>query len=191
MSTTAPTGVGRRRALMLAPVGLAAAAGVGFWVILGRMRSGDYDPHGIPSPLLGKPLPDFTLPPLASATGFSTADVRAAGHAVLINFFASWCIPCVQEAPELNALKAQGIPIWGINYKDKPDAAGAFLQRHGNPYARIATDAPGTTAINFGLYGVPETYFIDRTGIVRWRWAGPLTADISAQQLQPLLRRYA
>jgi cytochrome c biogenesis protein CcmG/thiol:disulfide interchange protein DsbE len=96
----------------------------------------------------------------------------------------------VQEAPQLQQLAAIGVPIWGIAYKDKPDAATQFLQRNGDPYARLDQDVPGLTAINFGVYGVPETYFVDRTGVVRWRWAGPLTPDIVQQQLEPLLRKY-
>ena len=104
--------------------------------------------------------------------------MRAAGKPVLVNFFASWCIPCVQEAPVLMGLKQQGVPIWGIAYKDTAEAAAGFLVRHGDPYARLARDEPGRVAIDFGLYGVPETYLIDRAGIVRWRWAGGLSDDV-------------
>jgi cytochrome c biogenesis protein CcmG/thiol:disulfide interchange protein DsbE len=179
-----------RRALMLAPLGLVALGGAGFYAMLGRMQSGDFDPHGIPSPLIGKPVPQFDLPGLAPQQGFSTTDLLAAGHPVLVNFFASWCVPCVIEADELAALHKQGVAIWGVNYKDKPDAAADFLAQHGDPYQRIAHDDPGRVAIDFGLYGVPETFFVDRTGIIRWRWAGPLTADVARQQLDPLLRKY-
>jgi cytochrome c biogenesis protein CcmG/thiol:disulfide interchange protein DsbE len=181
----------RRRALMLAPLGLVALAGAGFYAMLDRMQQGDFDPHGIPSPLIGKPVPDFSLPALGAKPGFSSADLLRAGHPVLVNFFASWCEPCVVEADELAALRQQGVAIWGVNYKDKPGPAADFLAQHGDPYQRIAEDDPGRVAIDFGLYGVPETFFIDKSGIIRWRWAGPLTAEVAQQQLDPLLRKYA
>ena len=180
-----------RRLLLLAPLGIAAAGGVGFWAMLNRMQRGTFDPRGVPSMLVGRKLPDFSLPGLPPAPGFSTGDVLAAGRPVLINFFASWCVPCVIEAPELNKLRDRGTAIWGIAYKDKPDAAAEFLRRNGDPYARIARDEPGRVAIDFGVYGVPESYLVDRTGTVRWRWAGPVTEDIVADQLDPLLKKYA
>jgi cytochrome c biogenesis protein CcmG, thiol:disulfide interchange protein DsbE len=138
--------------------------------------------------LIGKPLPRFSLPGQPPSQGFSSSDI--VGPA-LINFFASWCIPCVQEAPILMVLKQKGTPIFGIAYKDKPDATTDFLQQNGNPYTRIARDEPGAVAIDFGLYGVPETYVIDKSGIVRWRWAGGLSDDIVRQSLAPLLQSLA
>jgi cytochrome c biogenesis protein CcmG/thiol:disulfide interchange protein DsbE len=181
----------QRRALLLAPLGVAAIGGTAFWLLLQRMGAGTYDPHGVPSMLIGKQVPDFSLPGLLPDQGFSSGDIIAGGRPALINFFASWCVPCVQEAPVLMTLKQQGTPIWGIAYKDKTDAATDFLHRNGDPYTRIACDAPGTTAINFGLYGVPETYVVDRAGIVRWRWAGGLSDDIVQQSLAPLLQSLA
>jgi cytochrome c biogenesis protein CcmG, thiol:disulfide interchange protein DsbE len=181
----------QRRAFLLAPLGFAAIGGVSFWTLLSRMDKGTYDPRGIPSMLIGKPLPDFSLPGQSPSQGFSSADVIAGGRPALINFFASWCIPCVQEAPILMALKQQGTPIWGIAYKDKADATSFFLQQNGDPYTRIARDEPGTVAIDFGLYGVPETYLVDREGIVRWRWAGGMTEDIARHSLAPLLKSLA
>jgi len=181
-----------RRLLFLGPLAVAGVAGAGFLATLHRMSAGTYDPHEVPSPLVGRPIPDFSLPPQTpDAAGFSAADIRAAGRPVLVNFFASWCAPCQVEAPILMALKQSSIPLWGIAYKDKPEAAAAFLGRTGNPYARIASDAPGRVAIDWGVYGVPETYFIDRTGIIRWRWAGPLNEDSLRTQVMPLLQRYA
>lgn len=174
-----------RRALLLAPLVLAAGAGTGAWLMLQRLSEGTYDPHGVPSMLIGKPLPNFNLPGQPPGDGFSSSDI--VGPA-LINFFASWCIPCVQEAPVLMALKQQGLPIWGIAYKDKPDATQEFLAQHGDPYTRIARDEPGTVAIDFGLYGVPETYLVDKSGIVRWRWAGGMSDDVVNSDLKPLLR---
>jgi cytochrome c biogenesis protein CcmG, thiol:disulfide interchange protein DsbE len=181
----------QRRALLLAPLGVAAIGGTAFWLLLNRMREGSYDPHGVPSMLIGRPLPSFSLPGLPPSQGFSSTDILAERRPTLINFFASWCIPCVQEAPALMMLKQQGTPIWGIAYKDKADATAEFLRQNGDPYTRIARDEPGNTAIDFGLYGVPESYVIDKSGIVRWRWAGGLSEDILHQSLAPLLQSLA
>ena len=178
----------QRRALLLAPLAAAAVVGTGAWTLLRRMREGSYDPHGVPSMLIGRPMPGFALPGQPPSQGFSSADITAAGRPTLINFFASWCIPCVQEAPVLMALKQQGTPIWGIAYKDRLEATADFLHHNGDPYARIARDEPGNTAIDFGLYGVPETYLIDRSGIVRWRWAGGLSEGVVRQSLAPLIQ---
>jgi cytochrome c biogenesis protein CcmG/thiol:disulfide interchange protein DsbE len=181
----------RRRLLLLAPLGVAAAAGGGFWGLLLRMQSGTYDPHTLPSVLVGKPLPSFSLPGLPPSEGFSSSDVTAAGRPALVNFFASWCVPCVQEAPALMQLHQRGVPIWGIAYKDKPEAAAQFLQQHGNPFFRVARDEPGRVAIDFGLYGVPETYVVGRDGIVRMRWAGGLSDDVVRATLAPMLKSLA
>ena len=176
-----------RRALLLAPLGIAAVGGAGFWAMLTRMQSGTFDPRGVPSALIGKPVPDFALPAQAPGQGFTSADVATAGRPILINFFASWCVPCIVEHPTLMKLKADGLPIWGIAYKDKPEAAAKFIADRGNPFARIAADEPGEVAINFGVYGVPETYLIDKNGHIQWRWAGALTEDIATTQLRPKL----
>ena len=176
-----------RRLLLWAPLAGAAAAGAGFYALLDRMSNGSYDPHSVPSPLIGKPIPRFDLPG-ANGAGFSSADVMAAGTPVLLNFFASWCLPCVEEAPVLDTLHGQGVAVWGIAYKDKHDATAAYLARNGNPYARLAHDDAGQTAIDFGVYGVPETFFVDRTGIIRARWAGALTEELVADALQPMLK---
>lgn len=181
----------QRRSLLLAPLGVAAVGGTAFWMLLDRMSEGTYDPHSLPSMLIGKKLPDFSLPGDPPSPGFSSTDVAAGGKPALINFFASWCIPCVQEAPVLMQLKQRGMPVWGIAYKDKTSDTKAFLQQHGDPYIRIANDEPGNVAINFGLYGVPETYLVDATGIVRWRWAGGLSDDVVSKYLNPLLQRLA
>ena len=180
--------IDRRRALLLAPFGLAVAAGAGFLTVLGRMKAGQFDPHDVPSQLIGKRIPDFVLPGLGDHEGFNAADVVSQRKPVLINFFASWCVPCVIEAPTLMALKQEGLPIWGIAYKDAVPAAEAFLGRRGDPYARLAADAPGRVAIDWGVYGVPESYLIDQSGVVRWRMAGPITPEIAEAQLRPLLK---
>ncbi|MBK1660608.1 DsbE family thiol:disulfide interchange protein [Paracraurococcus ruber] len=196
MSATTPgarPAAPRRRLLLLAPLGVAAAAGAGFFAMLRGLGTGSYDPKGVPSALLGKPAPDFALPPLEGADrpALAAADLRAAGRPVLVNFFASWCVPCVIEHPQLMKLSREGVPVLGVAYKDKPADALGFLQKHGNPYQRLGVDLPGRIAIDWGLYGVPETYLIDRGGIIRWRWAGPVTEETVAQQLRPLLKTHA
>jgi len=184
--------VNRRRLLLLAPLAVAGAAGAGAWTILARMRAGRFDPHDVPSQLIGKPAPPFAaMPPLGpEGAGFGSADLQT-GRPLLVNFFASWCVPCIIEAPALMTLSHEGLPIWGIAYKDKPNATRTFLVRNGNPYARIATDDPGRVAIEWGVYGVPETYLLDGKGVVRWRQAGPVTPDILETQLRPMLRTLA
>ena len=178
----------RRRALLLAPFGFAAAAGAGFLTVLGRMKAGQFDPHDVPSQLIGRPIPAFSLPGMGGRQGFGSAEVAGLGRPVMINFFASWCVPCVIEAPELMKLSKEGLPIWGIAYKDTATAATGFLGKHGDPYQRIAEDVPGGVAIDWGVYGVPESYLLDPSGIVRWRVAGPITPEIADEQLRPLLR---
>jgi cytochrome c biogenesis protein CcmG/thiol:disulfide interchange protein DsbE len=181
----------RRRLLLMAPLGVAAVAGAGFLAMLRGLSTGSFDPRGVPSPLVGHRVPSFSLPAQPPATeGFSSADLLAARRPALVNFFASWCIPCLAEAPLLMQLKNRGVPIWGIAYKDTEKAASNMLARNGDPYVRLARDAPGRVAIDWGLYGVPETYLVDRDGIIRWRWAGPLTDDVLREQLTPLLRKY-
>lgn len=183
----------RRRALLGLPLLAAGGAGLGFWAMLRGLGTGSYDPRGVPSALLGKAPPDFTLaaPEGSSQPSLAAADLRALERPVLVNFFASWCVPCVIEHPQLMALQRQGVPVFGIAYKDKPRDALAFLARHGNPFARLAADEPGRVAIDWGVYGVPESYLIDRQGLIRWRWAGPITEDTLRADLLPLLRRYA
>ncbi|MBW4091955.1 MAG: DsbE family thiol:disulfide interchange protein [Proteobacteria bacterium] len=179
----------RRRLLMLGPLGIAAAGSGVFWALMLRMQQGKYDPHALQSMLVGKPLPDFTLPGQTPSAGFSNTDVNRGKLPALVNFFASWCIPCVEESSALDELARQGVTIWGIAYKDKVAATAGFLTRYGDPYHQVARDADGRTAINFGLYGVPETYVVDRTGIVRLRYAGGLSSDSVRDTILPLLRK--
>jgi cytochrome c biogenesis protein CcmG/thiol:disulfide interchange protein DsbE len=183
----------RRRILMLAPLGLSAVVGVAFWKMLDRMAAGKFDPHAINNPLVGQKLPDFALPGMGTAAGFSAADLRAAAaqKPLLVNFFASWCIPCAQEAEMLGSVAAEGIPVWGIAYKDTPAKAAKFLDQYGNPYQKIADDRAGLVGIDWGIDGVPESFLIDRAGIVRWHIGGPLTDDTVRDDLRPALKAVA
>ena len=183
-----------RRWMLYAPLGLATAAGAGFWVMLRGLQTGDYDPRGVPSALLGRPAPEFSLPPLEAANlpALSAADLRGPLPApVVVNFWASWCVPCIVEHPQLMRLARDGVSVLGINYKDRATDAATFLQRHGNPFAKLGRDEPGRVAIDWGVYGVPETYLLDRQGLIRWRFAGPVTPEVLNQDLRPLLRRFA
>lgn len=181
----------RRRLMFGVPLALAIGGGESFYILLRRMQTQKYDPHALPSPLVGKRPPAFALPGAAGMQGFSNTDIAAPAKPMLVNWFASWCIPCAQEAAELGRLAAGGLRIWGIAYEDDAQTLAQFLATNGNPYQRIAADTDGTTAINWGVYGVPETYFIDKSGIVRWRYAGALTDEAVASTLKPLLEQYS
>ncbi|WP_426956145.1 DsbE family thiol:disulfide interchange protein [Muricoccus radiodurans] len=182
-----------RRALYLLPLGLAAAGGAGFWAMLRGMGDGSYNPRGVPSALVGRAAPRVEMGAVEGVPlpVIAPEQLAAPGRPVLVNFWASWCVPCVLEHPQLMALSRRGVPVLGINYKDKPEDAARFLTRHGTPFAALAADASGRAGIEWGVYGVPETYLLDAGGIVRWRYAGPLTPDTLAAEVDPLLRRYA
>ncbi|HUA76674.1 MAG TPA: DsbE family thiol:disulfide interchange protein [Acetobacteraceae bacterium] len=181
----------RRRLLLAAPFGIAAVAGVGFLELLQRMQSGRYDPHTVPNLLVGRPVPAFTAAPAPPGAGFSTADLKDLPQPVLVNFFASWCVPCHEEHPLLMQLQAQGTAIWGIAYEDQDKAMAGFLADAGDPYARLGADNTGEAAIAWGISGVPESFLVDRTGVIRWHIGGPLSNETIAGALVPLLRKYA
>jgi cytochrome c biogenesis protein CcmG/thiol:disulfide interchange protein DsbE len=161
-----------------------------FWYAL---QSGD--PSRLPSALIGKPVPAFDLPPLdglladgAPVPGFAAADL-AQGEPTIVNVFASWCLECQVEHPLLLALGRQpGVRLFGIDYKDDPASARRFLGRHGNPYARVGADPSGLVAIDFGVYGVPETYVVAGDGTIAYRHVGPLTEAAIKDKILPLLR---
>ena len=156
---------------------------------VGRIGAGGYGLRMVEAARgLHEEVPEFTLPGLAGFQGFGSTDLLALKRPVLVNFFASWCVPCVIEHPELMALAKEGLPIWGIAYKDPPAAATGFIAKHGNPFARVAEDRVGQVAIDWGVYGVPESYLLDTTGAVRWRMAGPITPQVATEQLRPLLK---
>jgi cytochrome c biogenesis protein CcmG/thiol:disulfide interchange protein DsbE len=163
-----------------------------FWYAL---QTGD--PSRLPSALIGRSVPEFTLPPLeglktedgAAMPSFDAADL-ATGQATIVNVFASWCVPCLVEHPLLMTLaKENGVRLYGINYKDAPASARGFLGRYGNPYSRAGADASGRTAIEFGVYGVPETYVISGDGKIVYRHVGPLTEEAIATKLLPLVQQ--
>ena len=133
-----------------------------------------HDPHYIPNARVGQPMPDATLPPLAGGAPVRLSSVVA--PATLVNFYASWCAPCIQEEPTLMALKAEGVRIVGVAYKDDPDKTRAFLAAHGDPYAAIFVDREGTAGIDFGVTGVPETYLVGGDGRILDKQASPLSA---------------
>jgi cytochrome c biogenesis protein CcmG/thiol:disulfide interchange protein DsbE len=167
----------------------AALAGL-FWYAL---HGGD--PSRLPSALIGRPVPEFALPPIEgllaegkAVPGFASADL-ASGEPTIVNVFASWCVECQVEHPLLLALSREpGVRLFGIDYKDDADSARRFLGRYGNPYARVGADASGRTAIDFGVYGVPETYVISGDGKIAFRHVGPLTETIIKDKMLPLLK---
>ncbi|HEV2161827.1 MAG TPA: DsbE family thiol:disulfide interchange protein [Stellaceae bacterium] len=173
-----------RRAIYLLP--LAAFAALAIYLSHGLAPG--YNPELLPSAMIDKPAPAFDL---AGLKGEARLTNRAfTDEIVFVNFFASWCVPCRQESPVLMDLSRRNvIVLYGIDYKDKPADAEKFLQQYGDPYRRIGVDDSGRTAINFGVYGVPETYAIDRTGHIRWRHVGPLTDDVVKNEILPLLQR--
>jgi cytochrome c biogenesis protein CcmG/thiol:disulfide interchange protein DsbE len=175
-----------RRLLYLVPVLIFVVVGIG--LALGLTR----DPSVLPSALLDQPVPEFDLPPLAGRDdpGLSSRDLKASGPA-LVNVFASWCVPCRAEHPLLMALAEQGVTIYGINYKDPPEQASAWLEELGDPFARIGADRDGRVGIDWGVYGVPETFVVDGEGRIRHRFVGPLQARDIDQTLLPLLAELA
>ncbi len=180
-----------RRLMFGIPLAVAAAGGAGFYAMLTRMGSGEFNPRGVPSALLGKPAPATSLPALLGHPGWTDAELRAGGTPLVVNFFASWCVPCAVEHPQFMALSRQGVRLLGVAYKDKPADAARFLARLGNPFAAVVQDWDGRAALEWGLFGVPETYVLDREARIRWRWAGAVTEQVMADELVPLLRQLA
>ena len=174
------------RLVYIVPVLVFAAIAAFFFA--GLRERARVAPDELPSVLVGKPAPVTSLPALdAQAKAFSPADLRS-GHVSVVNVFASWCAPCREEAPTLRALsQLKGVALYGMVQKDTPQKARAFLADVGNPYSRIDLDADGRASIEWGVYGVPETFIIDRNGIIRLRYAGPITADALANTILPAI----
>ena len=131
------------------------------------------NPRLVPSPLIGKPAPEFDLPLLIGDGSFSNKDLI--GHVTLVNVWASWCFACRQEHETVKYLSQKGVRIIGLNYKDEAEAAKNWLKKLGNPYQAIAADKDGRIAIDWGVYGAPETFLIDKEGIIRHKVIGPLS----------------
>ena len=145
------------------------------------------NPHEVPSPLIGKPAPAFTLPQLHEpAKQFSSKDML--GKVWLLNVWASWCVSCKEEHPVLVALARQNVvPIYGLDYKDKREDGEAWLARGGDPYVLSMMDAEGRIGIDYGVYGVPETYVIDKHGIIQYKQIGPITPQNLKEKILPLV----
>ena len=189
MTETTKPNPSRRRGMAFLPLLLFAALAGLFWYAL---HGGD--PSRLPSAMIGKPVPAFTLPPLEGLADNGTeiksftAEDLAGGKPTIVNVFASWCVPCQEEHPVLMALaKRPGVRLYGINYKDDGASARRFLGRHGNPFSRVGVDRSGRVGIDFGVYGVPETYVIAGDGTIAFRHVGPLTEQDVTQKLLPLL----
>jgi cytochrome c biogenesis protein CcmG/thiol:disulfide interchange protein DsbE len=152
------------------------------------MRGLSKDPREIPSPLIGRAAPAFTLPLLAQPEQAWTPQSMT-GKVWLLNVFASWCVPCLVEHPVLLQLSKQGtLPIVGFNYKDEARAASGWLAKHGDPYTVVVADRSGSVAFDYGVYGVPETFLVDRAGVIRFKHVGPLTPEVVSGKLLPLVR---
>ena len=181
---------------------------IGFIVLIVLLAVGlNLDPREVPSPLVGKPAPAFSLSKLGSDEKFSPQDMQ--GKVWLLNVWSTWCVSCRQEHPMLVQMaKSQTVTRLGLNYKEvRGDAsfdmskinaeaektmatqrASAWLQRHGNPYALSALDLDGRVGIDYGVYGVPETYVIDKAGIIRLKHTGPITPEVFSSKLLPLVK---
>ncbi|MGH8281127.1 MAG: DsbE family thiol:disulfide interchange protein [Gammaproteobacteria bacterium] len=169
----------KRSLLFLIPIVVLAALGAVFW------RGLYLNPRILPSPLIGKSVPVFSLPRLDNAQQNFTQN-EFLGKVSLLNVWATWCVACRDEQQTLVQFAKQNvIPIYGLDYKDERGSALDWLAQKGNPYAAVAFDATGNVAINWGVYGAPETFLIDQHGIIRYKYIGPLTPDVIQNDLLP------
>ena len=162
-------------------------AGLAALFFMGMQRE---DPDALPSAVAGSLAPAVAVVPLGDGPVLDPALLTAPG-VKLVNFWASWCAPCRVEHPHLMALAAEGVPVYGVNYKDEPAKALAFLAEMGNPYRAIGADTSGRMGIDWGLYGVPETFVIDGEGRVVTRFAGPITERALAETIRPAMEKAA
>jgi cytochrome c biogenesis protein CcmG/thiol:disulfide interchange protein DsbE len=163
---------------------------VGFVALVGLLAIGlTLNPREVPSPLIGKPAPRFELPLLhAPDKTFSQKDML--GTVWILNVWASWCPPCLVEHPVVTELSRSGLaPVVGLNYKDAREDALPWLKRNGDPYKLTVFDAAGRIGIDYGVYGVPETYVIDREGIIHYKHIGPLTPEVAQKKIAPLVKK--
>lgn len=161
-----------------------------FLLLLGFLMVGlRLDPREVPSPLIGKPAPAFALARLDDANqAVKTADMR--GKVWILNVWASWCVACREEHPLLvDYAKRRTVPVYGLNYKDLRADANGWLARFGNPYDLSLFDGDGRVGIDFGVYGVPETFVIDKLGVIRMKHIGPLTARVIETEIEPLVKQ--
>ncbi len=175
----------RGRSAFLIPLFVFVALTVLFAVGLGL------DPRLVPSPLIGKPVPQFDLPPVKGrppGSGLATRDLK--GEVALVNVFASWCTACREEHPLLMRMaRDKVVPIHGLNYKDRPEDAERWLAQLGDPYHRVGADLNGRVAIDWGVYGVPETFVIDREGRIAYKQIGALTPKALEETILPLIEK--
>lgn len=172
-----------KRLIFLLPVVgfIAMAAVIAYFMLSGK------DPKIIPSVLIDKPAPEFFLPSIEGAAGaLGTAHLK--GQVSLLNVFASWCIPCRVEHPQITLLgKIPGVALYGLNYKDKAADANTWLARLGDPYHRIGADIDGRAGIEWGVYGVPETFIVDATGHIRYKHVGPVMPQDLEETILPII----
>ena len=149
------------------------------------------DAHTVPSPFIDKPLPAFAAPVMGGAAGATRRSEDLRGQVWVLNVWASWCAPCREEHPLIVAYAKRpgAVRVLGLNYKDAPGAAQGWLAQLGNPYAETLIDADGRLGIELGVYGVPETFVIDKAGLVRFKHVGPLTPEVLEQRILPLLKQ--
>ncbi|PLC50852.1 DsbE family thiol:disulfide interchange protein [Pollutimonas subterranea] len=160
-----------------------------FIVLVGFLAVGlTLKPSDVPSPLINNPAPDFTLPQLASADEtFTPQDMK--GKVWLLNVWASWCPPCLEEHPVITDLATtHALSIVGLNYKDAPEDAISWLKRHGNAYETSVSDEQGLAGNDYGVYGVPETYVIDKSGVIRYKHTGAVSYSEARDTIMPLIR---
>jgi cytochrome c biogenesis protein CcmG, thiol:disulfide interchange protein DsbE len=160
-----------------------------FFALVGLLFVGlSLDPRELPSPLVGKEAPDFDLPELREPeVRFARNDML--GKPALFNVWASWCVTCRQEHPMLAELRRSGVPVYGLNYKDTRTDALRFLARYGDPYSAIGFDESGMVGIDYGVYATPESFLIDRNGMIRFKHIGMITPEIIETKILPLYRQ--
>lgn len=163
---------------------------VAFVVMAGFLAVGlKLNPREVPSPLINKPAPVFDLP-LLHDPGLRVTAEKMKGQVWVLNVFASWCTPCLAEHPYVTQLARQpGVKVIGLNYKDRAEDAMGWLRKHGDPYSEVAVDADGRVGIDYGVYGVPETFVIDKQGVVRHKQIGPITPEALKDALLPLVAK--
>ena len=190
IASETPGAGSRRRLLVILPLLVFIALAALFFY-----RLGSGDPSRIPSALIGRPVPQTDLPPVEGLVqdgkplpGMNAADFK--GNVTLVNVWASWCVPCHDEVPQLDELsKDKRIRLVGINYKDQADNARRFIGRYGNPFSAVGADPNGRAAIEWGVYGVPETFVVGRDGRIAYKLVGPITETNLKSALMPAIEK--